>query len=626
MNNLTWSDVYQRRFDWAKTAHSKFMQKFDPNLYHTEDIKDQVYIIVYGASQVGKTSLILELIGVIPEYYNTVQKVLRGDRSFGRSATSTVVRYYTSSDKYWYISNINTSNGIKRNLSDQQATKELAGIRADMESLGSKYEVSEISIGIPKCYVKNTFEDNKNIVIRDLPGIKASNFNEQKFVKKVVKQRVEQADLIFLMTTIDNIGFVVHEDNLELDELVNWHRNPSRFKVVFTKFYSNKSSNDECVKLNKSKGYISKEDIRFYINEQINTLDNNWDVKEQIFALEVGDTWNKIINEEDGLSKAIKKNRSDFFTELNKTILDSSDPITRLCYGYQIGDLAQLNKENEEKIINEAVEKIAKNMNILLAIIEADKDNIKECRDRMGRNKQIYISDVERLNSAFSSSTITNIVAMPNYNSNMSDVTDLLSYLNRVQQNFREQWSNASNNIFDFVVLSQFPESPEIESIYKHLKEYTFSSYILSSSRTKDLSKLNIALQSHAEIMKEYIKCAYEDSYKLLTKKYKSSLSKSNIKIYNLETKIEINTSKIDNLIDKRDKQLQYLKLFIEERNQEVEHSNNFSIFIDKEFKKEIESIEKIIEEKTTGFDKVILVLLIRLIRNDYIRIKGNNS
>ena len=105
MNNLTWSDVYQRRFDWAKTAHSKFMQKFDPNLYHTEDIKDQVYIIVYGASQVGKTSLILELIGVIPEYYNTVQKVLRGDRSFGRSATSTVVRYYTSSDKYWYISN-----------------------------------------------------------------------------------------------------------------------------------------------------------------------------------------------------------------------------------------------------------------------------------------------------------------------------------------------------------------------------------------------------------------------------------------------------------------------------------------------------------------------------------------
>lgn len=39
-----------------------------------------------------------------------------------------------------------------------------------MESLGSKYEVSEISIGIPKCYIKNTFEDS-NIVIRDLPGI-----------------------------------------------------------------------------------------------------------------------------------------------------------------------------------------------------------------------------------------------------------------------------------------------------------------------------------------------------------------------------------------------------------------------------------------------------------------------
>lgn len=626
MNNLIWSDVYQRRFDWAKTAHSKFMQKFDPNLYHTEDIKDQVYIIVYGASQVGKTSLILELIGVIPEHYNTVQKVLRGDRSFGNSATSTVVRYYTSSDKYWYISNINIPNGIKRNLSDQQATKELADIRVDMESLGSKYEVSEISIGIPKCYIKNTFEDNNNIVIRDLPGIKASNINERKFVEKVVKQRVEQADLIFLMTTIDNIGFVVYEDNLELNELVNWHRNPSRFKVIFTKFYSNKSSNDECVKLNKSKGYISKEDIRSYINEQINTLDNNWDIKEQIFALEVGDTWNKIINEDDELSKAINKNRLSFFTELNKTILDSSDPITRLCYGYQIGDLSQLNKENEEKTVNEAVEKITKKINVLLNQLEIDKDNIREYVDKIGRNKQIYISDVEKLNSAFSSPTITNIVAIPNYNSNMSDVTNILSYLNRAQQNFREQWTDASNTIFDFIVLGQFPESPEIYSIYKHLKEYSFSSYILPSSRTKDLSKLNIALQGHAEIIKRYMKCGYEDAYKLLTKKYKSILSQLEIKIYNLEIKIDITTSKVDKLVDKRDKQLQYLTVFIEERNQEIEHSNNFSFFIDKEFEKEIKNIEKIIEEEPMGINKLILVFLIRLIRNDYIRIKGNNS
>lgn len=626
MNNLIWSDVYQRRFDWAKTAHSKFMQKFDPNLYHTEDIKDQVYIIVYGASQVGKTSLILELIGVIPEHYDTVQKVLRGDRGFGNSATSTVVRYYTSSDKYWYISNINIPNGIKRNLSDQQATKELADIRVDMESLGSKYEVSEISIGIPKCYIKNTFEDNNNIVIRDLPGIKASNINERKFVEKVVKQRVEQADLIFLMTTIDNIGFVVYKDNLELDELVNWHRNPSRFKVIFTKFYSNKSSNDECVKLNKSKGYISKEDIRSYINEQINTLDNNWDIKEQIFALEVGDTWNKIINENDKLSKAINKNRLSFFNELNKTILDSSDPITRLCYGYQIGDLAQLNKENEEKNANEAVEKMNKKMNLLLNQLEVDKDNIRGYEDKVDRNKQMYISDVERLNSDFSSPNITNIVAIPNHNSNMSDVADLLSYLNIVQQNFHEQWINASNTIFDFIVLGQFPESPEIYSIYKHLKEYSFSSYILPSSRTKDLSKLNMALQSHTEIIKRYMKCAYEDAYKLLTKEYESSLSQLQIKIYNLETKTYITTSKINKIIDKRDKQLQYLTFFIEERNQEIEHSNNFSFFIDKEFENEIKSIEKIIEEESMGINKLILVFLIRLIRNDYIRIKGNNS
>lgn len=626
MNNLTWSDVHQYRFDWAKTAHTKFMQKFDPNLYHTEGIKDQVYIIVYGASQVGKTSLILELIGIMPEHYNTVQNVLRGNRSFGKSATSTVVRYYTSTNEYWYISDTNLSNTTQHSLSDKQATRELADMRAKMESLGTKYEVSEISIGIPNCYIKNTFEENKDIVIRDLPGIKASNKNEQSFVKKVVKQRVEQADLIFLMTTIDNIGFVVHEDSLELDELVNWHRNPSRFKVIFTRFYSNKSSYDECIKLNKSKGHISKEDIRSYIKEQINTLDNDWNVNEQIFALEVGDTWNKISLQDNELFEQLKNNRSDFFAELNRTILDSADPITRLCYGYQIGDLAQINKENEEQIVNDAIKKTNTEIDALSNQIKSDLNNIRQYTDRKDRDEQKYTEEVERLNSIFSSPMIRNIVNTPDYNSDIANVTDLISYLNKVQQYYREQWTNASNIIFGFIDLGAFPESTEIFTIYKHLKEYSFSTYFISSSRSNDISKLNSALQKHADIIAEHIKYSYESAYTLLTKKYEERVNQSNIKIYNLRNKVDITTKKMNKLLNKNNERTNHLISFIEERNLEIEHSLNFSSFIDDEFHKVVISIEERINKQKNGINKINLVFLIRLIRNDYLKIKGNNT
>lgn len=221
MNNLTWPEVYQHRFEWAKSAHSKFMLKFDNDLYSTREIKDQIFVAVYGASQVGKTSLILELIGVLPEHYSTVQNVLRADRDYGRSATSTVVRYRASSDSYWHIHDVGGNSNDRINLNNSQAKKVLAKIRSDMEVMGGQYNVEEIDISIPEEYLSKKSDRYKDIVIRDLPGVKAENNNEREFVTKAIKDKIEKADLVLLVTTIDNIGLVVQPENLELDELQN---------------------------------------------------------------------------------------------------------------------------------------------------------------------------------------------------------------------------------------------------------------------------------------------------------------------------------------------------------------------------------------------------------------------
>ena len=163
MNNLTWSEVYKHRFEWAKSAHSKFMLNFDNDLYSTHEIKDQIFVAVYGASQVGKTSLILELIGVLPEHHSMVQNVLRADRDYGRSATATVVRYRASSDNYWHIHDVSESSNDRKNLNKNQAKKVLAKIRSDMEVMGDQYNVEEIDISIPEEYLSKKSDRYKDI-------------------------------------------------------------------------------------------------------------------------------------------------------------------------------------------------------------------------------------------------------------------------------------------------------------------------------------------------------------------------------------------------------------------------------------------------------------------------------
>ena len=61
----------------------------------------EVRVVLYGPTQVGKTTLILRLLGLSDETTKEAQRVLRGGRGHGKSATASVTRYRLTHHDAW---------------------------------------------------------------------------------------------------------------------------------------------------------------------------------------------------------------------------------------------------------------------------------------------------------------------------------------------------------------------------------------------------------------------------------------------------------------------------------------------------------------------------------------------
>lgn len=58
-------------------------------------------MVVFGKTQVGKTTLLMDLMGVSPAAMERVSTALRGGRAHGHSATATTMEYRRSEDQRW---------------------------------------------------------------------------------------------------------------------------------------------------------------------------------------------------------------------------------------------------------------------------------------------------------------------------------------------------------------------------------------------------------------------------------------------------------------------------------------------------------------------------------------------
>ncbi len=176
-----WRALLETRHAWAFDAYDDFMAALSAAVRERMGHKSgdaQAYVVVFGQTQVGKTTLILDMMGVVPDAIARVSSVLRGGRESGRSATATTMEYCRSPDERW---GLRQHDRMRWMTTDDEMTHALGELRASMEA-GQLAVTRPCLVFIPKsCFG----DDPAQLVVRmlDLPGDQPANPVEQAHVK-----------------------------------------------------------------------------------------------------------------------------------------------------------------------------------------------------------------------------------------------------------------------------------------------------------------------------------------------------------------------------------------------------------------------------------------------------------
>ena len=88
------SDLWAARWSWAAAAMDDVRGRLAPELRHVVGGgAADVSVVLYGPTQVGKTTLLLTLLGVAEQHRSVVSDILRAGRPHGQSSTSVPIRY-----------------------------------------------------------------------------------------------------------------------------------------------------------------------------------------------------------------------------------------------------------------------------------------------------------------------------------------------------------------------------------------------------------------------------------------------------------------------------------------------------------------------------------------------------
>jgi hypothetical protein len=294
-----WFDLHKERHTWAYDAYSAFVESIDAELKADYQRSDQVTVALYGSTQVGKTTLILNMLGISEEHLELVSHVLRGGRSVGKSSTATALRYRKSDDALWHVGD------TERGQTDREVEEYFGNLRAEMEA-GRRQIPDVLDVYIPRQYFSEAADALRlDIRLLDLPGLNAANANEVEYVRRVAQQYVPFADLIVLVGRADDLGFI-NPVALQLPELQDWVLYPRRFRIVCTYSFSSASFREWF-----GERHRTADEVKARLMCQLKTHDYPLppELQQFVYPLEFGASWNDL-----------KRSRGEYFERAQQVV------------------------------------------------------------------------------------------------------------------------------------------------------------------------------------------------------------------------------------------------------------------------------------------------------------------
>mgnify|MGYP001112587382 CR=1 FL=1 len=309
---------------WAFDAYGKFAARLSPEVRrHLGAQRKEAYTVVFGRTQVGKSTLILHLLRVRADAIDIVSDVLRGGRKSGNSSTALPTEYRQARDDCWRIG---WGGQSWLCLSDGEARENFGKVREAMEANVARADGSLCSVDIPARYFETSSSDVRGTRVLDLPGMDAANSVERRFVTRVAESLVPNADLILLVGRADDLTFLL-PDQLALPGISDWQITPRRFRVITTYSFTPASVREfgrehDCV------GDAGKYRERLIGEVQkFRPLEPSAQTPELYFPLEFGESWK---GASDLHSWEMTEMMDDLMQRLREDIAAASTPIGRL--------------------------------------------------------------------------------------------------------------------------------------------------------------------------------------------------------------------------------------------------------------------------------------------------------
>lgn len=314
-------------------------------------------IIVFGHSGVGKTTLILLLLGVKTQKeddeFNIVNlgKAIRGNTKPGGAGTATVFRYKISKNGKGTIQI--SKDDIRYFKKLNELTQILNEIRGKVENKNWK-NLDPVEVIIPKQYFIR--KDNKSIpwVITDLPGINSNTPEEHEHVSELIKAYIHHSNVLLILEQASQLRSL---SSLRIPDIGLWNYYGRRCRLIVTRSMSEGTVKTKLIDKLEDKRELNADELIKDYEEELKNEEICIEGISGVFPLDYGDSWNTLRETEPTLFSKVEKAIEGVKEKLIISLEDSLRPEEEF--------LAIMDIENLQVKVTEDIEKNKKHISEL---------------------------------------------------------------------------------------------------------------------------------------------------------------------------------------------------------------------------------------------------------------------
>jgi len=295
------AELDRLRWAWSIEAVARLrahLRGVDEALEHS----DLAHVMVLGDSQVGKTTLLLRLLGVTdPASAAQAAGPLRAGRGRGESATPVPIRYQWSGDPdRWSL-----AHGPQRPtewLTSRELERRLLSFRTVAEGDRLRWDSRErpLEIGLPGRFAGP--EPRVDLRVFDLPGLHAAGAQEREAAKALVAVYAPVVDHVVFVLPADQFAEVVRDPAITDNPfLAGWGEQPQRFSLVFTRAFSGDSVRRHLLSVLGLVGSPAwsrdevVEAVQEYYDSQLRVSELPSGNPHILFPVEIGESWHELL-------------------------------------------------------------------------------------------------------------------------------------------------------------------------------------------------------------------------------------------------------------------------------------------------------------------------------------------